>query len=115
MGQVGQSEIRKDCFGNVDHRVATVVPRGKDTDLGIPLRIDRAIQESSPWMPAAGIGQDAKFWRLGLCLPIHRKYSIDRRGRFVNRHPGRQTDFVGSQPMVQNHILEPMVSIGLAR
>ena len=59
VGQIIQPQVGPNCFRNIDHHVAAALPRGEQADLGIALRMNRALKESQPRMPTTGVWQES--------------------------------------------------------
>jgi hypothetical protein len=113
--QVDQAEVREDRLGQVDDDIARLIPGGEDTDLRLALRADGAVEEADSRMPAAGIGKHEERGAAGPFRAALRRDVVlpQRSGDRGRLQPGCGADFRGGEPVIPDHVLEPVPQVGL--
>ena len=117
VGEVIQSQVRPNGLRNIDHHVAAALPRSEQANLGIALRMNRALKKSQPRMPATRIRQQSDRSvdignprRAGSdrgCLR-RRAPLLHRRRNHLIPQPRGSTDLGGREPVETNHVLQPV-------
>jgi hypothetical protein len=111
VGEIGESEVRPNRFGEIDDDVRGRIPGRKHARFRFALGIDGPVEKSQARVAASGIGEHAKpvFGR----LELSRDYAESREsfsdcGWLKARGGG---DFIRGVPVMGHHILEPVLEI----